>query len=119
VARREPDPFVAEVIEHCRAQPGVTEAKLLGETIFRVRGRAFAFIGRPDRAAVTVKPPPQDVERLLREPRVRRARYIGRFGWLTVTMLDEGSLRLALALVDQSYRLAAAGARRRWNGKRD
>jgi predicted DNA-binding protein (MmcQ/YjbR family) len=96
----------------------VTEAKFLGETIFRVRGRAFAFVGRPDRAAVTLKPPPEDIERLLREPRVRRARYIGRFGWLTVMMRDEGSVRLALALVDESYRHAAAGPRRRWNGKR-
>jgi predicted DNA-binding protein (MmcQ/YjbR family) len=118
VARRKPHPLVTEVIERCRLKPRVTETKFLGETIFRVSGHVFAFIGRLDRAAVTVKPPPEEVERLLREPRVRRPRYIGRFGWLTVTMPDEASLRLALALVDKSYRLAA-GSRRRWNGKRD
>jgi predicted DNA-binding protein (MmcQ/YjbR family) len=115
MARRNPDPIVTEVIERCRSKADVTEATFLGETIFRVRGRSFAFFGRPDRVAVTVKPPAADLQRLLREPSVRRARYIGRFGWVTVMMRDERSLRLALDLVDKAYRLAAAGPHRRWN----
>jgi predicted DNA-binding protein (MmcQ/YjbR family) len=95
--------------ERCRAMPGAVEEHFLGETVFRVRGRVFAFLGRPDLPAVTVKPPRELVPRLLEEPSVRRARYVGRFGWVTVETRDEGTLRLALALVEESYRIAARG----------
>jgi predicted DNA-binding protein (MmcQ/YjbR family) len=112
MVRRQPHPLFAGVVERCRLKPGVSEDHLWGETIFRVRGRVFAFLGRPHRAAVTVKPPADDVERLLRHPHVKRARYVGRFGWLTVKMRDEESLRLALDLVDESYRNAVADLQR-------
>jgi predicted DNA-binding protein (MmcQ/YjbR family) len=112
MTKREPHPSFAAVLDRCRAQPGAAEERLFGETVFRVHGRAFAFLGRADRAAVTVKPPSEDVEHLLRRPFVRRARYVGRFGWLTVEMSDDESLGLALELIDRSYLLAARGAPR-------
>jgi predicted DNA-binding protein (MmcQ/YjbR family) len=112
MTKREPHPSFAAALDRCRAQPGAAEERVFGETVFRVHGRVFAFLGRADRAAVTVKPPSEDVERLLRRPFVRRARYVGRFGWLTVEMSDDESLGLALELIDRSYLLAARGAPR-------
>jgi predicted DNA-binding protein (MmcQ/YjbR family) len=109
MTKRVTHPSFAEALERCRSQPSAAEERFFGETVFRVRGRVFAFLGRPDRAAVTVKPPAEDIERLLRLPFARRARYIGRFGWLTVEMRDEESRRLALDLIDRSYLLAAGG----------
>lgn len=111
--RRGPHPAFTAVIERCRSRPGAVEDHILGEIVFRVRGRVFAFMGRRDRAAVTVKAPAEDAARLLCRPYVRRARYVGRFGWLTVEMRDEESLRLALGLVDGSYLLAASRPRSR------
>jgi predicted DNA-binding protein (MmcQ/YjbR family) len=111
VTKREPHPWFTQALERCRSQPSATEERFFGETAFRVRGRVFAFLGRPDRAAVTVKPPAEDVERLLRRPWVRRAAYVGRFGWLTVEICDDASLRFALDLIDRSY-LAASAPRR-------
>jgi predicted DNA-binding protein (MmcQ/YjbR family) len=104
----EPNPSVADVLAHCRSRPETTEDHFLGETVFRVRGRVFAFIGRPSRAAVTVRLPKDDTKRLLRLPYVRRARYIGWFGWLTVVIADEESLQVALHAVDRSHLLAAS-----------
>jgi hypothetical protein len=135
MARPSPHPFVTEVLELCRSKADVTEVTVPGETFFRARGRTFAFIGRPDRAAVTMKPPREDHQRLLPRPSVRgflgatiarmrgcapsvrRARYIGWLWgrWMTVTMRDEQLLRLALDLVDKAYRLAADGPDRRRN----
>jgi hypothetical protein len=62
---------------------------------------------------VTVKPPADDIDRVLRRPMVRCARYVGRFGCLTVEMRDEESLRLALDLIDRSYPLAGGAPPRR------
>jgi predicted DNA-binding protein (MmcQ/YjbR family) len=116
MAGRDRHALLVRVIERCRLKPGAVEARLLGETVFRVRGRVFVFLGRTPRAAVTVKPRPEEAERVLHRPDVRRARYIGRFGWLTVAVLDEESLRLALSLMDDSYLVAAAASRRRAEG---
>jgi len=107
MTKRATHPWFAEALERCRLQPGAAEEHVFGETVFRVRGRIFAFLGRPDRAAVTVRPAAEDLERLLRRPFVRRARYVGRFGWLTVEMREEDELRFALDLIDESYLLAA------------
>jgi predicted DNA-binding protein (MmcQ/YjbR family) len=111
MTRRE-HPLLAAVAADCRSKPEATEVRVWGETVFRVSGRVFALVGRPDRPAVTVKPSGDDVPRLLEDTHVRRARYVGRFGWLTVSVDDEESLQLALDLVECSYVLAAAGARR-------
>jgi predicted DNA-binding protein (MmcQ/YjbR family) len=108
MATREPHPSYADVLARCRSRPDATEDRFLGETVFRVRGRVFAFIGRPNRAAVTVKLPNHDAERLVRLPYARRARYVGRFGWLTVEIRDEESLGVALDAVDRSHQLAAS-----------
>jgi predicted DNA-binding protein (MmcQ/YjbR family) len=77
------------------------------ETAFRVRGRVFAFIGSAAAPSVTVKVERAARRRALARTGVRRARYIGIFGWLTVNVSDAHSLEVALELVDQSYRLAA------------
>jgi predicted DNA-binding protein (MmcQ/YjbR family) len=113
MAKGDAHALFAGVIEHCRTKAGAAEARLLGETVFRVHGRVFAFVEGSRRATVTVKSRPEDAERMLRDPHVRRARYIGRFGWLTVTVRDDDSLRLALALIDASYLLVAARPGRR------
>ena len=113
MARRAPHPLFLDLMEYCRQRPGAVGARVLGETVFWVHGRVFAFLGRRERAAVTVKPPALDVERLLRRPYVRRARWIGRRGWLTVAVPDEHALLLAHALIEESYRLAATGRRGR------
>lgn len=86
---------------------------MLGETIFRVRGRVFAFVSGPDRVTVTVKPDRAVAKRVLGRSDVRRARWIWLFGWVTVDVRDEDALLLAHALIDESYRIVAADPRRR------
>jgi len=113
MARDKPHPLFAALREHCRLKPQVSEDRFLGDVVFRVGGHVFALMGRRARPAVTVRPMSGNFERLLLLPNVKRARYIGRFGWLTVTVGGEESLRLALNLVDESYSLAAVWSRRR------
>ena len=112
------NPFFRALWEHCRAKPLAVEDHPWGDIVFKLggtRGKIFAFLGHPeaDNAGVTVKPSPEELGGLLGLPFVQRAPYIGRYGWIDVSVRDRRSLKLALDLVDETYsRVAAAGKRR-------
>jgi predicted DNA-binding protein (MmcQ/YjbR family) len=99
--------------DHCAAKPGAAEDHPWEETVFKVSGRVFAFLGGLDRGGVTVKVPPEELDLLLEHPTIRRARYVGRFGWVSVTVADDETLKLALGLIDDSYDLISNARRRR------
>lgn len=98
---------------YCAAKPGAVERRRWGETVFETDGRVFAFLNPPERPAVTTKVGRMERERFAGHRAVRRARYVGRFGWMTVVVSDHESLRLALELIDRSYELIAARNARR------
>jgi predicted DNA-binding protein (MmcQ/YjbR family) len=97
---------------YCAGKPFVVELRLRRETFFRARGGVFAFMNSPRRPAITVRVPPAERRPLLRHPAVKRARWIGWLGWVTVTVNDRDSLDLAMDLIDRSY-ASVARARRR------
>ncbi len=114
-ARKSWNPFFRALWEYCRAKPFAVEDHPWGDTVFKVggtRGKIFAFLGQPDAddGGVTVKPSPEELGGLLRLPFVQRAHYIGRYGWIDVSIRDRRSLKLALDLVDETYnRIAVTG----------
>jgi predicted DNA-binding protein (MmcQ/YjbR family) len=71
-----------------------------GDTVFKVRGKIFVFLGRD---ACTVKPFPEELDLLLGRPDVVRSKYIGRYGWITMTINDDETLELAKSLIDDTY----------------
>lgn len=97
------------VREHCLAKERVSEEYPWGEVVWKSGGRIFA-IGSLGHNAFTVKASLADQTVLVRHPAVEPARYVGRFGWVTVTVTGKESLALALDLIDESY---AALARKR------
>ena len=105
--------YYRALYEHCRQKPDAVEEHPWGDTVFKVRGRIFAFLGPRDRPGVTVKPSPDERDVLLELPYVRVASYVGRFGWVYVTIEDEEALTLALGLVDDSYDLISSRGKRR------
>ena len=52
---------------------------------------------------ITIKATPADQAVLTHHPAIERAAYVGRFGWVTITVTDGETLDLARALVDQAY----------------
>jgi predicted DNA-binding protein (MmcQ/YjbR family) len=96
-------PYFRALWEHCRAKPGAEEDHPWGETVFKVGGKVFAFLGTPDQAGVTVKAPQDELDVLLGVSFIERAKYVGRYGWITVRIEDDEALSLALQLVDDSY----------------
>ena len=86
---------------HCLAKPGAEEDEPWpGDTAFKVKGKIFAMGGHQ---AVTVKCTVEKQEVLVMLPHVRKAAYVGRFGWVTVDLVDAEALGLALDLIDESY----------------
>jgi predicted DNA-binding protein (MmcQ/YjbR family) len=80
-----------------------------GHPVFKVAdNRMFAGMSAgPDGVLVTAKLAPEEREVAELLPYARRAKYVGRYGWFTVTVTDEETLATALEWVRESYWLRA------------
>ena len=80
-----------------------------GHPVFKVgANRMFAGMSAADGVVhLTVKLTPEEREIAQLLPYVRRASYVGRYGWITATVTDEESLEAALEWLRESYWLKA------------
>ena len=91
------------------------------EHVFKVGGGTTMFVilnhGPPVR--VTLKLTREEREVALQLPFVREARYVGRYGWVTVTVGDGDALEAALEWLRESYWLRAPQRLREaaWSGE--
>jgi predicted DNA-binding protein (MmcQ/YjbR family) len=99
------NPYFRALWNQCSAKPGAVEDHPWGETVFKVGGKVFAFLGTPDHGRVGVKVAPDQIDGLLALPYVERSPYIGRYGWLAITITNDDALELAQELVDGSYEI--------------
>lgn len=105
-------PYAQAIYKHARAKPEAVEEHPWDDTVFKVRKKVFIFLGNPPGRTLGVKVPPEDLEGLLSLPFVERSPYIGRYGWVSVTVEDDEGLELALELIDDSYDMRAPKALR-------
>lgn len=80
--------------------PEVTEEVTWGDVNFRVRKKIFCF---PAETGMTVKADPEELEALLGDERFERAAYVGRFGWVTMTVNGDPDLDEIEELILTSY----------------
>ena len=107
-----PDDAYALLRKHCRSKKNMTEEYPWGDVVWKVRGKIFA--GSSDGSnRVTVKSTPDEQARLIEHPAIEKAKYVGRFGWVSITVTSKQTSRLALELIDQSYDSIAAGKSKR------
>src|SRR5436189_295905 len=69
--------------------------------------RIFALLGSSSPLEVTMKVGAEEREIGMLLPFVRPASYVGRYGWVTVTVADQDALDTALEWVRESYFLKA------------
>lgn len=103
----DPSQRARALFEYCASRPGGVASRRWGEVVFAVRGRSYAFLGTPGDPSVTVRLGTAGRARALEYDAVTRARFLGRFGWVTVRVPDRETLELAFDLIDQSHTLAA------------
>ena len=89
--------------------PETYEDSPWGHPVFKVAdNRMFATLSEADGAVRTsLKLTAEEREIALELPYVDKAAYVGRYGWVTVTITDEESLENALEWLRESYWLRA------------
>ena len=90
--------------------PETYEDEPWGHPVFKVAdNRMFATMSETDDGAVrmSLKLTPEEREIALEFPFVAKAAYVGRYGWVTVTVSDEETLEAALEWLRESYWLRA------------
>jgi len=80
-----------------------------GHPVFKVGdNRLFAMMRLEDGVVhLTVKLTPEEREVARSQPNVRRAAYVGRYGWITAAIADAEQLEPALEWLRESYWLRA------------
>ncbi len=97
---------VHELAEYCRAKPGAFEDHPWGDTVFKVGAKGKIFCGLDSaNARVTVKSTVDKQSALIQHPDIEVAAYVGRYGWVTVTVNDLETLDLVHELIDESFSL--------------
>lgn len=89
--------------------PETYEDEPWGHPVFKVGdNRMFAGMGvDAGGVTLTVKLTPEEREIALSLPFVEKARYVGRYGWVTASVTDRESLDAALEWLRESYWLRA------------
>ena len=106
-------PDLADLAETLRrlalSLPEAYEDEPWGHPVFKVgENKMFASMAVGERSVrLTVKLTPEEREMAQLLPYVSRARYVGRYGWVTAEVADEESLGCALDWLRESYWLKA------------
>ena len=106
--------YAAEIRVLALSLPATYEDEPWGFPVFKV-GANRMFAGMSVEAgtlSLTVKLTQQERELAQLLPYVTRARYLGRYGWVTATVTDEESLANALEWLRESYWLRAPAEHR-------
>ena len=98
-----------KVREICLALPDTVETMTWGSPHFRVKDKIFAgFGGEGERPTVGVKLEKEDASFLVAsDPRITRAPYVGKHGWITMDVGGRVSWTRVREYVETSYRLIA------------
>src|SRR6266511_4135351 len=106
VPQRDPSETIREL---ALSLPETYEDEHWGHPVFKVgENRMFASMREEgDRVMLTVKLTAEEREIAHLLPYVSRARYVGRYGWITAEVTDEESLEAALEWLRESYWLKA------------
>ncbi len=101
--------FADRIRELALSLPETYEDEPWGHPVFKVAdNRMFASMSEDGRTVLlTVKLTAEEREIAHLLPYVSRARYVGRYGWITAEVTDDESLEAALEWVRESYWLKA------------
>ena len=101
---------IDQVRRHALTYPGAHEDHPWGETVVKVDGKVFAFLGHPNSPpGLSVKLPRTGNDALMLPVCTPTGYGLGRGGWVTARFApdDRPPLDMLLAWLDESYRAVA------------
>lgn len=93
--------------------PETREDHPWGDVVFKIGDKMFMSCAVHS-GGITVKANPGELDALLERENIKLAAYVGRFGWISMTLESEADLPFAEQLIRTSYELISA----RLKGKR-
>lgn len=94
--------YLEKLREKSLSLPGAVEDYPWGDIVWKVGGKMFAATG-PSGTSLTVKATLDQQSALIQLPHVSVAKYVGKYGWVTIDLADDETLAFALDLIDESY----------------
>jgi predicted DNA-binding protein (MmcQ/YjbR family) len=98
-------PYAREVQRICLALPDAWEDYPWGDIVYKVSVKMFAGTGPHLPVAVTVKATPEDAGVLTQLPHISRAKYVGKYGWVSVVVEDDAAMDQLRELIVTSYEM--------------
>jgi predicted DNA-binding protein (MmcQ/YjbR family) len=108
---------LATIARWCHRQPDVEEVYQWDCFVFKVKGKVFAICSSDSPLAISLKPRRENLDAYLYHPDIDIARYVGRYGWVTITVSGKDTAHLALDLVQESYGVISTGKSRIWKSR--
>jgi predicted DNA-binding protein (MmcQ/YjbR family) len=107
--------FEAAIRRHALTLPEAYEDRPWGHPVFKLPpNRVFVFMSEgEDPVRVTVKLDAEEREAALTQSFISVAKYVGRYGWVTVEVIDDDVLTMVLDWVAESWWLKAGAAQRK------
>ena len=109
--------FMAPIARWCRRQPGAEEVYQWESQVFKVRGKVFAICSCDNPLTISLKPRRENLDAYLYHPDIDIAAYVGRYGWVTITVTSRDTANLALDLVQESYAVVSSNKSKTWRGR--
>jgi len=94
--------YLDQLREKSMSLPDAVEDYPWGDIVWKVGGKMFAATG-PSGSSVTVKATLDQQAALIQLPNLSVAKYVGKYGWVTVNLADDETLAFALDLIEESY----------------
>jgi len=101
-------PIYKKIREICLALPDTKETFPWGEPHFRVREKIFAGFGDEDgKPTVGFKLKMEHANAIIEDPRFERAKYVGRYGWVSMDASKVTDWEMVRGMILESYTLIA------------
>ena len=97
---------------HCLSKSDAVEDYPWGDVVWKAGRKIFA-IGADGSHRFTIKSSLDKQAALVMHPAVEVARYVGRFGWITIAVTNRETLALAKQLINDGYKSLRPSSMRR------